>query len=306
MKKSFKLLLIISIAVIGLSAFAACQTPDSEKDILVVARTSGSGTRAAFEELVKNAEGATLAKDKDGKAYTQSPLVSSAEELEKTGLVITKVSTSKTAIGYISLGALNDTVKAIKVDGVEATVENVKNGSYKMSRPFNLYTKKGITLTAAAADFMSFLKSKQAQEVVKAEGYVDMDATEDYTAPAAALSGKVVLRGSTSVDEPLMNSLIAKYKLLAGENASAVEFDKDAQGTSKGIAAVKADAVGNVIGMGSSATKDADKPEVDEFKIAVDAIAIIVNKENTTDNVTIAQLFDIYTGATTKFSQLTK
>lgn len=295
MKTSKKVIFVMIALVIALTAvLAAC---GGEKDIAVIARTSGSGTRDAFESIVKS---------EDGTALKDAGLMKGAIEQDKTSTVISLVSSTETGIGYVSLGSVDDSVKVLKVEGVEATAENVLSGDYKMQRPFVIMTSKamGENLTAATRDFLAFLRSTQAQDVVEEEGYVRQDegATE-YTAPASAVSGTVSISGSTSVD-PLMDKLIGKYKEIGGASVAGVEISKNCQGTSHGIAAVKADKTGNVIGLGSSAVKEADEAEIAHFEIALDAIAVIVNPENTLEDITIAQLFDIYTGKIVKFSAL--
>ena len=295
MKTSKKVIFVMIALVIALTAvLAAC---GGEKDIAVIARTSGSGTRDAFESIVKS---------EDGTALKDAGLMKGALEQDKTSTVISLVSSTKTGIGYVSLGSVDDSVKVLKVEGVEATAENVLSGDYKMQRPFVIMTNKamGENLTAATRDLLSFLRSTQAQDVVEEEGYVRQDegATE-YTAPASAVSGTVSISGSTSVD-PLMDKLIGKYKEIGGASIAGVEISKNCQGTSHGISAVKADKTGNVIGLGSSAVKEADEAEIAHFEIALDAIAVIVNPENTLEDITIAQLFDIYTGKIVKFSAL--
>lgn len=295
MKTSKKVIFVMIALVIALTAvLAAC---GGEKDIAVIARTSGSGTRDAFESIVKS---------EDGTALKDAGLMKGALEQDKTSTVISLVSSTKTGIGYVSLGSVDDSVKVLKVEGVEATAENVLSGDYKMQRPFVIMTSKamGENLTAATKDFLAFLRSTQAQDVVEEEGYVRQDegATE-YTAPASAVSGTVSISGSTSVD-PLMDKLIGKYKEIGGASVAGVEISKNCQGTSHGISAVKADKTGNVIGLGSSAVKEADEAEIAHFEIALDAIAVIVNPENTLEDITIAQLFDIYTGKIVKFSAL--
>ncbi|MDD4832491.1 MAG: substrate-binding domain-containing protein [Clostridia bacterium] len=300
MKKFIKIMVIVLALVISASAFAACA---EEKNILVISREDGSGTRDAFDGLVKSSDGATLKKDAAGNSYSESPFVETALFLSKTGDVITKVSQTKTAIGYISLGSLNDTVKALTVEGVEATAANVTNGSYKLWRPFVIVTSKSVSLTAAAADFILYLQSTQAQTIVAENKYVNDTATASYTAPVQAITGVIVVRGSTSVD-PLMAELIADYLSIGGAKVSGIDFQVDAQGSSHGIAAAKEDTTGNVIGMSSSAIKSADAEVLNQFDIAKDAVAIVVNNANSISNITLQQLFDIYTGEITKFSQL--
>ena len=297
MKTSKKVILVILALIVALTAIlAAC---GGEKDIAVIARTSGSGTRDAFEAIVKS---------EDGTSLKDAGLLKGALEQDKTSTVISLVASTETGIGYVSLGSVDDTVKVLKVEGVEATSANVLSGDYKMQRPFVIMTNKAITeageLTAATQDFLKFLRSTQAQEIVEEEGYVKQEegATE-YSAPAAALNGSVSISGSTSVD-PLMDKLIGKYKEIGGANVADIEISKNCQGTSHGISAVKADKTGNAIGLGSSAVKATDEGEISHFEIALDAIAVIVNPSNTLEDITIAQLFGIYTGSITKFSAL--
>ncbi len=295
MKTSRKVILAIIVLVVALTAvLAAC---GGEKDIAVIARTSGSGTRDAFESIVKS---------EDGTSLKDAGLMKGAIEQDKTSTVISLVASTKTGIGYVSLGSVDESVKVLDVEGVKATAENVLNGSYKMQRPFviNKALSEADGLTAATKDFIAFLKSSQAQEIVGEEGYVRQDegATE-YSAPTAALTGTINISGSTSVD-PLMDKLIGEYKEIGGAAVANVEISKNCQGTSHGISAVKADEVGNVIGLGSSAVKAADEAQISHFEIALDAIAVIVNPENELENIGIAQLFGIYTGSITKFSAL--
>lgn len=293
------ILLVAMLATIGLSA---CNN-DGEKNILVISREDGSGTRDAFDGLIKNAEGASLKKDARGEMYSTSPIVKSAEILSKTGDVITKVSSTKTAIGYISLGSLNDSVKALAVNGVTASSQTVLDGTYALKRPFVIVTSNSVTFTAATADFMKYLASSNAQEIVKQNKYVEQASATAYIAPSENLSGTIVIKGSTSVD-PLMDELIANYLSIGGAKVNAIAFEKDAQGSSYGTSGAKNDTVGNVIGMSSSAIKSADAGALNQITIALDAVAIIVNNGNSLTNETVAQLYDIYTGAITKYSHL--
>ncbi len=304
MKNSMKIFATITCVFLLIATmmfgFTACN--NGEKDILVVSRDATSGTRDAFDGLIKK-DGASLKKDANGVEYEASPIVKSAEILQKTGDVITKVSSTKTAIGYISLGSLNNTVKAVTVNGVEATAENVLNDTYKLKRPFVVVTTNSTTLTTATADFMKYLGSNDAQKIIVAEKYIEQASDTAYIAPTETLSGKIVIRGSSSMDE-LMNELIKDYRSIGGDKVLAIEFDKDAQGSSYGTSATKSDTTGNVIGMSSSAIKSADAGSLNQITIALDAVAIIVNNDNALKNVTVEQLFDIYTGAITKFSQV--
>ncbi|MEG2541406.1 MAG: substrate-binding domain-containing protein [Clostridia bacterium] len=304
MKRKMKIVAtILCVAVIGAMAVGLTACNGGEKNILVISREDGSGTRDAFDGLVKNADNASLKKDANGNDYTSSPLVKSAEILSKTGDVITKVSSTKTAIGYISLGSLNDTVKAVSINGIVASAKTVLDGAYALKRPFVIVTSNSVAMTAATADFLKYLSSSEAQKIVTAEKYVEQASKTAYIAPTTALSDTIVIKGSTSIDK-LMDGLIANYRSLGGAKVSDIVFEKDAQGSSYGLSAAKGDTTGNVIGMSSSAIKSADATSLNQITIALDAVAVIVNNNNSLTNITIAQLYDIYTGAITKYSQL--
>ena len=158
-----------------------------EKNILVVMREASSGTREAFDKYVN-----LSAKD----------VIDTSEEFSSTGVVRTQVAANATAIGYISLASVDDSVKALKVEGVEPTVSNVRDGKYKIQRPFLLLTNKNVKLTAAAQDFFNYCMSKTAENGILADGGIttpDFDTRSEYTVPTVALSGKVSLKGSTSM-----------------------------------------------------------------------------------------------------------
>ncbi len=297
MKKIFCLaVMVIALFLVGCGG---------GKEILVVSRESGSGTRDAFDGMIKNSDGDSLAKKADGTVQDTSIFVKNMNIQKGTSEVITKVSSNENAIGYISLGSVNSTIKTIKVEGIEANSTTVLNGSYKLSRPFVIMTKKDQTLTPAAADFLKYLQSSTAQAIVTSNKYVeqlDSDMVE-YVAGDTALSGTVCLRGSTSM-ETLMVKLIADYQAKGGTKVTGINFDVDCVSSSAGISATKGDTNGNVIGMSSSAIKSGDAPSFNYFSIALDAVAIIVNNDNIIESLTIKQLFDIYTGAIKKFSDL--
>jgi len=298
MKKFFMVIATVLCLTVGLTSFAACQPND---EILVVSRESGSGTRDAFDSLIKNEAGDSLSKKADGTKY--DAIVKTANIQNSTGNVMTKVSTVKNAIGYISLGSLNSTVKAITVNGIAANAANVLNGTYKLQRPFVIATNKNAVLTEATADFVKYLQSSQAQAVVTSNKYVEQASKSTYVAPEKAISGRVVIKGSTSID-PLMDKLIADYQKIGGSKVNGVEFLKDAQGSSQGVTAAVEDTTGTVIGMSSSKIKDNYAPSLKQFNIALDAVAVIVNNSNSIKNLTIANLYDIYTGAIKSFSNI--
>ncbi len=290
-KKIAILISVLLVCAMSLAAFTACDK-NAEKSINVIGRDSASGTREAFESLIKNSDGTKL----EGK------MTQKAEELEATSAVIAKVQSNKTAIGYISLGSLDDSVKAVKVNGVAPTVENVQNGSYVLYRPFVIITNKTLTegdnLTAATKDFLNYLKSDKASKIVADNGFVpNTDNNQSFSSDKSA--GTVIIRGSTSV-EKVMTILMDGYKKLNPN----VTFDINCQGSGAGRTAAKDDTAGNVIGMSSSAIKAEDAGYFAQFDLAQDAVVIIVNKANAIDNLTIQNLYDIYTGAVTRFSEI--
>ena len=300
MKKARKLFLVCLMAVLALATFmfAAC----GEKNISVITRESGSGTRGAFEELVS----------KDGVALEDAELVKGISEQSSTSAVISQVASIPTAIGFVSLGSVDSSVKVLTLNGVEANSTNVINDSYDLKRPFVIAYNPDNTLTDLTQDFIDYLNSADAQDIIVEEGYVTVDPNNEKAAFETSLTGtvttsdKVVIRGSTSMDE-LMDKLEADYISLVGSThgVAAANFDKQCEGSSAGMTAAKGDTVGNVIGMSSAELSDADAAELTNFNVALDAIAVIVNKDNDQiSNITIEQLFDIYTGKIVKFSAL--
>lgn len=289
------------IACVMCFAFTACGnnsgnsgTNDSgsattEKNILVVMREASSGTREAFDKYVN-----LDAKD----------AIDTSELLSGTELVRLKVAANATAIGYISLASVDDSVKALKVEGVEPTVSNVRDGKYKIQRPFLLLTNKNVKLAAAAQDFFNYCMSKTAEMGILGKGGIttpDFDTRSDYTVPTEALSGKVSLKGSTSMKE-MIQKLVADYQTLCGDKVANVQFDFDFPGSRGGRTAAKNDTEGTVIGLASSA-----KPNEAyiETTLCLDAVAIIVNKSNDKiDDINAQILHDIYTGKIKKFSEI--
>lgn len=265
-------------------------TPQSSfnagKEITVVSREDGSGTRGAFVELTgveqKNAEG-----KKEDKTTVEAVIAS------KTDIMMTNIGNDTYAIGYISLGSLNSSVKAVNVDGVTASAENVKNGTYTLARPFNIATKQDIS--EVAQDFIDFILSKQGQEVAS-KSYI----TVDDTAPeyqSKNLSGKIVIAGSSSVS-PLMEKLKEAYIAL-NENVT-IEIQ-----TSDSTAGMTAAVEGVCdIGMASRELKDSEKANLKDTAIALDGIAVIVNNENPTTNLSKEQIKNIYTGDVTAWDKI--
>lgn len=249
-------------------------------DFSVVSREDGSGTRGAFIELVGLEEEAS-----DGSKEDKTTV--DAVVQNSTNGVMTTVAQDPSAIGYISLGSLNDTVKPVKVEGVEATEENIESGDYKISRPFNLaYKEEG--LDEISKDFLDYCLSKEAQDLVKEEGYVPLKDTEEYTA-AEGLSGSITVAGSTSVT-PLMEKFKEAYEALNPD----VTIEIQSNGSSAGIEAAIDGAA--QIAMASRDLKDEEKEQLKPEVIATDGIAVIVNKDSKVEDVTVDQLKQIFAG----------
>lgn len=250
--------------------------------ITVVSREDGSGTRGAFTELLGIA-----ADDVD---HT----IDTAEITNSTSVMMTTVAGDENAIGYISLGSLNDSVKALKVDGIEATVDNVKSGSYQVARPFEIcIPKNGVSETAQ--DFIDFILSDDGQAVVNEEGYISVESGKTYG--ASGKEGKITLAGSTSVS-PVMEKLTEKYKELNPD----VTFEIQQTGSSAGIESASAGACD--IGMSSRELKDTELEKLDEIQIAMDGICVIVNNNSAVEGLTSEQVKKIYIGEITKWSEL--
>jgi phosphate transport system substrate-binding protein len=289
----------ILLGVLGLCAIALCgllagcssnsSSSSSDSSINVTSREDGSGTRGAFIELFGIEE-----KDSSGKKVDKT--TESAAITNSTAVMKTTVANDSSAIGYISLGSLDDTVKAAKIDGAEATAANVKSGTYKVSRPFNVVTNTSKELSAVAQDFMNFVLSKEGQAVVEKEGYIALDTTTSYT--ASGLSGKVTVAGSSSVT-PVMEKLAEAYKQLN----SGVTVEVNQSDSTTGVTSAIEGACD--LGMASRELKDSEKSQgASATVIATDGIAVIVNKDCSTDSLTSEQVKKIFTGEITKWSEI--
>ena len=260
---------------------------DASKTISVVTREEGSGTRDAFTELT-----GVLVKDGDNKTDNTT---TSAVTINSTEAVITNVKDNEAAIGYISLGSLNDTVKALKIGGVEATADNVKSGDYAVSRPFNIAYKG--ELSDVAKDFVDYIMSSDGQKIVSDNGYVTVSENAAYSGKKP--SGKISVAGSSSVS-PVMEKLAEAYQKV-NTNAK-VEIQ-----TSDSSAGMQSAMGGTCdIGMSSRDLKDEEKSALKVETIAKDGIAVIVNNANTCDDLTLDQVKSIYTGETTVWSDIIK
>ncbi len=259
----------------------------SSKNITVVSREDGSGTRGAFIELVGVEQ-----KDSSGKKIDMTS--EDAVVVNSTATVITTVAGDESSIGYISLGALNSTVKAVKVGGVEATADNVKNGSYKLSRPFNIATKG--TPNELSQDFINYIMSADGQKIVEDNGYISESNTGVFT--SAGSTGKIVVAGSSSVT-PVMEKLIEGYKKV--NSGATIELQESDSTT--GMTAVKDGTCD--IGMASRELKDSEKSAgLTSQAIALDGIAVVVNSKNSISDMTIDQIKSVYTGETTEWSKV--
>ena len=249
---------------------------DAANDISVVSREDGSGTRGAFIELFGIEE-----KDASGEKVDNT--TEEANITNSTSVMLSTVADNEYAIGYVSLGSLNDTVKALKVDGAEPTEENIKSGEYKVARPFNIATKGDVS--EVAQDFINFILSTEGQAVVSESGYIALDNVQAYAGSKSA--GKVSIAGSSSIT-PVMEKLKEAYLKV---NPSA-EIEIQESDSTTGMTSV-ADGICD-IGMASREVKEEELAKgLKATVIATDGIAVIVNKANTLDDITSDQVKSI-------------
>ena len=284
------------IAVMALAAVMAAgmavptMAADMSSDpITVVSREDGSGTRGAFIELFGVEE-----KDADGNKVDNT--TEEAEITNNTAVMMSTVAGNVDAIGYISLGSLNDSVKAVKIDGVEATAENIKSGEYKVSRPFNIATNGEVS--DVAQDFIDYILSPEGQAVIEENGYISVDDVKD--AESTQPEGKVVVAGSSSVT-PVMEKLKEAYAEVNPNAEIEIQQSDSTTGMTSAI-----DGICD-IGMASRELKDEElEAGLTSTTIANDGIAIIVNNDNPTDDLSVDQVKSIYVGETTTWGDLTK
>lgn len=261
---------------------------DTNKEISVITREAGSGTRDAFVELT-----GVLTKDASGNKTDNT--ATSAVTINSTQAVMSNVAGNENAIGYISLGSLNDTVKAVQVDGAEANAANVKDGSYKISRPFTIAAKENVS--EAAQDFIAYIMSSDGQKVIEDSGYIAVSDQAAYS--GSKPSGKIVIAGSSSVS-PAIEKLKEAYQAV---NTN-VTIEIQTTDSSSGMTAAMEGTCD--IGMASRELKDEEKSALKSTTIAMDGIAVIVNKANTCENITLEQIKAVYTGETIKWSDILK
>ena len=252
---------------------------DASNDITIVSREDGSGTRGAFIELFGIEE-----KIDDEKVDMTTE---EAQITNSTAVMLTTVAGDEYAIGYVSLGSLDASVKALKIDGAEATAENVKNGSYKVSRPFNIAVKEGME-NEAAKDFINFILSADGQAIVTENGYIALD--NEGTFESTGAEGKVVVGGASSVS-PVMEKLIEAYKAVNPNAEIELQTTDSTTGMESAISG------SYDIGMASRELKDTELAEgLVGTVIATDGIAVIVNNDSTVDELSAEQVKAIYVG----------
>ena len=285
MKKNFclkkTLALIMSAALSGLLAVGCGSEAFSAKeDITIVSREDGSGTRGAFVELFGIEE-----KDESGEKVDRT--TTDAQTTNNTSVMMTTVSGDMYAIGYISLGSLNNTVKAVKIDGVEPTVDNVRGETYKIARPFNIAYKED-ALSDAAKDFINYIMSSEGQQIITDNGYISIDGAQPYSGNNTG--GKIVIAGSSSVS-PVMEKLAEAYKKINADADIEIQTNDSTTGMTSA-----ADGVCD-IGMASRELKDNElESGLTPLVIAMDGIAVIVNNDNPASDISSDEIKSIYIG----------
>lgn len=283
-------ILAIGMAISMAAGLAGCGGKDEGGatdagglDITVISREEGSGTRDAFTELT-----GVAADDVDR-------TVDSAEISNSTSVVTQSVAGNEAAIGYISMGSMSEEVKAVKINGVDATTDNVKSGDYKLQRPFNIVTKDDVK--KLPQDFIDFIESSDGQAIIEAEGYIPAeDDTEPYK--AKGLKGTITIAGSTSV-APVMEVLADKYKELNDKVTIEIQQTGSGAGIQSTIEGVCD------IGMASRELDDEEEEAgLESDEIALDGIAVIINKNNKVETMSMEQIMKIYIGEITNWSEV--
>ena len=290
--KKRSILTVALAAVMALGVFAGCQKKttegfDASKEIGVISREEGSGTRGAFIELF----GIEQKNDAGEKVdYTTDKAVIT----DKTSVMMTTVAGDMYAIGYISLGSLNDTVKAVKIDGVEPSVANVENDTYKIVRPFNIATKED--LSEAAQDFVNYILSADGQKVIEDNGYIAVSDAPAYE--KSDISGKITISGSSSVT-PVMEKLMEAYVAINSDVVIEINQTDSSSGVKDAISGI------SDIGMASRELKDSEIAEgVTGTVIAMDGIAVIVNNDSPVEDLTSEEVMKIFMGEITTWDEI--
>lgn len=286
MKKTLALLLTGVLLLTGATGCATNNAQGLGEEITVVSREDGSGTRGAFIELF-----GVEVKGDDGSKSDMT--VKTAVIANKTGVMLTNIAGDPNAIGYVSLGSLNDSVKALAIDGVEATAENVQNGTYPIARPFIIATKGAAS--GLAKDFIDFILSAEGQQVVT-DGYIPID--QQATAYAGEKpEGKIAVAGSSSVT-PIMEKLKEAYVAINPKAEIEIQMTDSTAGMTAAMEGTCD------IGMASRDLKESELQELTGIPIALDGIAVIVNSKNPVGKMTSAQVKSIFTGETTSWDSI--
>ena len=280
---------LLALATAGLLTFGlvGCGASNTST-ITVVSREDGSGTRGAFVELFGIEE-----KDADGNKVDKT--IDDAEITSSTSVMLQSISENENAIGYVSLGSMDESLaKAAKIDGVEATVENIKSGEYKVARPFNIATSKNVS--DVTTDFISFIMSEEGQKVVEESGYISQGNEGAYE--KSDVSGKIVIAGSSSVT-PVMEKLKEAYTKINTNVTIELQQNDSTTGMNSVIEGVCD------IGMASRELKDSElEAGLEPMVIAMDGIAVIINKENEKDSLSSETVKAIYTGEVTDWTEV--
>ena len=291
MRKMTNVMMALALAaacVSGAALTASAEDFDTSTEISVFSREDGSGTRGAFIELFGIEQ-----KDADGNKVDMT--TEEAAITNSTSVMMTSVANDEYAIGYISLGSLNDTVKAVAIDGAAPSVDTVKDGSYKVVRPFNIVVMED-ALTPVDQDFINFILSADGQAVVTENGYIALDAEEAFESDMS--EGKIVVGGSSSVS-PVMEKLAEAYQVINTNAEIEIQTTDSSTGVSSAI-----DGTYN-IGMASRGLKDTETEQgATAVKIADDGIAVIVNNGNPIEELTSEQVLGIYTGEVYTWDEL--
>ena len=280
-----KKLTSIMAAALCLGVLAGCGK--SSDSITVVSREDGSGTRGAFIELFG-------VEQKDASGSKVDHTSTAAEITNSTAVMLTTVADNESAIGYVSLGSLDDSVKALSIDGATPGVDSIKSGDYKIARPFNVATMD--TLSPQARDFLDYILSDDGQTVVEGKGYVSLGGSGAYA--GGGVSGKVTVAGSSSVS-PVMEKLAEAYMALNPDVTIELQTSDSTTGMTSAAQGLCD------IGMASRELKDSElSAGLTPTVIAMDGIAVIVNKANSLSGLTSEQVRAIFTGETTAWSAM--
>ena len=284
MKKMISVLML-ALAMLGMTVSALADF-DAGKPISVISREEGSGTRSAFVELTG------VEQKMDGKKVDMT--TEDAQITNNTAVMLATVAGDSYAIGYVSLGSMNESVKAVHIEGVEATAENVANGSYKIARPFNIAYQDS-AITGLGMDFIAYIMSAEGQNIVAANGYVACESADAYV--SSKPRGKLIIAGSSSVS-PVMEKLAEAYQLLNPDAQIEIQTSDSTTGM---IAAMDGSCE---IGMASRMLKEAEAEQLSVVTIAMDGIAVIVNPDNPVRDLSVEQIGAIYTGGVMRWNEI--